>query len=86
MHIPLFLNFNTTHHGILELKQEPCLKPYTKLNKDMQTKAKKEGSKIKEQNTKLRSNTIFGISTQNPMNNVNVKNYGNSKTILKVII
>lgn len=52
----------------------------------MQTKAKKEGSKIKEQNTKLRSNTIFGISTQNPMNNVNVKNYGNSKTILKVII
>ena len=49
MHIPLFLNFNTTHHGILKLKQKPCLKPFIKLNKDMQTKAKKEGSKIKEQ-------------------------------------
>ena len=45
-----------TFHRMLELKQEPFLKPYIKRNTDWRREAEKEGNKIKNQNAKLRNN------------------------------
>ena len=55
-------------HRILEFKQEPFSKPNIKRNTDLQREADKEGSKIKKQNAKLRSNAIFGKSIEPTMN------------------
>ena len=39
----------------------------------MQREAEKEGNIVKKQNTKLRNNTVFGKSIENPMDKVDVK-------------
>lgn len=39
----------------------------------MQKEAQKEVKKIKKQNAKLRKNTIFDTSIENPVNKVDVK-------------
>ena len=49
----------------------------------MQKEAEKEGSKINKQNAKLKNNTLFGKSIENPMNNIDVKILITSKQYLK---
>ena len=42
-----------------------------------------KGNKIKKQNAKLRNNAIFGNSTENPMNKVDVNTATTRKQYLK---
>ena len=70
-------------HRILEFKQEPFLKPYIKHNTDLRRESEKEGNKIKKQNSKLRNNSIFGKSIENPVNKVDVKIVTTRKQYLK---
>ena len=49
----------------------------------MQKEAEKEGSKINKQNAKLKNNTLFDKSIENPMKNIDVKILITSKQYLK---
>ena len=70
-------------HRILEFKQEPFLEPYIEGNTDLGRETKKEGNKIKKQNSKLRNSAIFGKSIENPMFKVDVKIVTTRKKYLK---
>ena len=65
------LGFRVTENDrILEFKQEPFLKPYIERNTELRGEEEKEGNKIKKENAKLRNNSIFGKSIENPVNKV----------------
>ena len=49
----------------------------------MQREAEKECNKIKRQNAKLRTTSIFGKSIKNPVNKVNVKIVTSRKQYLR---
>ena len=55
---------------ISEFKQEPFLKPYIERNTELRGEEEKEGNKIKKENAKLRNNSIFSKSIENPVNKV----------------
>ena len=65
-----------------QFKQEPFLKSYIERNTELQREVEK-GNKIKKQNAKLRNNAIFGNSTENPMNKVDVNTVTTRKQYLK---
>ena len=66
----------------MEFKQSAFLKPYIDYNTELLKQAE-ESNKIKKQSIKLRNNTIFGKSVENPMNTFNVKVLSDYRKYLK---
>ena len=60
--LKLKLKLKKKINGVLEFKQSPSIKPHIEQNTELQREAEKEGNKIKNQNAKLRNNSIFGKS------------------------
>ena len=56
----------------MEFKQSACLKLYIDHNAELWKQAE-EGNKIKKQNARLRNNTMFDKSIENPMNPFDAK-------------